>query len=372
MKRLEDIIKERLEGYESSLPEGDLAEFKSLLKEKASTRSKSGLHPVAWIAASVVAAGVALFVIFGNVTETETTNATYDNQPVARVVEQKYASLPQEASVHNDDTECIVPEEKAKENTKENTDENTDVFTEEAIASLHIDSIDKPVERTNETKNVKNEITKKKRNMHFVVLGGSGAVLACVAPSLLKNSGGEKDYLSEAMPNDPITHPEADKKTGENEHNMPLTVGLSLRVPFSKRWSVTTGIDYSWYSSTIGYSISPNKQQNAHYLSVPLRADFSIHKSKRLNLYAGAGTSVDFCLAASEEGHKVAKDEVGLSLVGVAGAQLNITKNLGVFVEPTLSWDMTAGNRELNTYRSEHPVMFSIASGLRFTLNKKK
>lgn len=59
MKRLEDKIRDRLEGYESSLPEGDLSEFKAILDagtKGASKRRK--VSPVAWLAPIAAAAAV--------------------------------------------------------------------------------------------------------------------------------------------------------------------------------------------------------------------------------------------------------------------------------------------------------------------------
>ena len=60
MKQWEDIVKERLEGYESTLPEGSYAQFQKLREGKKSARKK--VYPLVWTAAAVVAASlVAVF-----------------------------------------------------------------------------------------------------------------------------------------------------------------------------------------------------------------------------------------------------------------------------------------------------------------------
>lgn len=153
---------------------------------------------------------------------------------------------------------------------------------------------------------------------------------------------------------------------------MPLRAGLSLRVPFNDRWSLTTGVDYAWYSSTIGYSVSGGHKQDAHYVGIPIRADFTIARNRWLDVYVGAGASADFCIAAFEDGSRIAKDGIGFSLIGSGGVQFNITNNLGLFFDPTFSWNIPTDNRILDTYKSDHPFMFSVSSGIRVTLQNKR
>ena len=58
MKKLEYIVKERLEGYESTLPEGSFAQFQKLRTEgKQAPRKK--VYPFVWAAAAAVAASLA-------------------------------------------------------------------------------------------------------------------------------------------------------------------------------------------------------------------------------------------------------------------------------------------------------------------------
>jgi len=91
-----------------------------------------------------------------------------------------------------------------------------------------------------------------------------------------------------------------------------------------------------------------------------------------MDVYVGAGGSVDFCVAAHDAGRKIARDGIGFSLIGAGGIQFNISKNLGLFLDPTLSCDLTSGNRTLDTYRSEHSVMLEVSTGLRITVPTKK
>jgi len=206
-----------------------------------------------------------------------------------------------------------------------------------------------------------------------VISGAGVAALAGVLPSLVMKSDYEHMDSEIDNPGGIFTdhEPPVDKRTWNDIYHMPLRTGISVRIPLTDRWSITTGLDYSWYASEIEYSLSGIHKQNAHYLGIPLRADLTIARNRWMDVYVGAGGSMDFCVAAYDAGQKIERDGVGFSLIGSGGIQFNISKNLGLFLDPTLSWDMTSGNRTLDTYRSEHPFMFAVSSGLRFTVPTK-
>ncbi|MBO4537061.1 MAG: hypothetical protein J5702_07615, partial [Bacteroidales bacterium] len=118
------------------------------------------------------------------------------------------------------------------------------------------------------------------------------------------------------------------------------------------------------------------KKQAAHYLGVPVRLDWTLVSGRWLDAYVGAGVSGDKCFAAFLDGKAnlngvpVAVDPFAFSLLGAGGVQLNFTKRLGFFAEPEVSWVVPWQPRMLHTYRSENPVMFSVATGLRINLGK--
>ena len=147
-------------------------------------------------------------------------------------------------------------------------------------------------------------------------------------------------------------------------------MGLSARFPISDRLSITTGLDYSWYKSSFTYSVSGEKIQNAHYLGIPVRLDWTLASNKWLDIYVGGGFEGDFCLGATLAGERIAKDDFCASLLGAGGIQFNLTKRFGVYVEPALSCTITPENPVPETYRTKHPLMFSVSSGLRITIER--
>ena len=155
-----------------------------------------------------------------------------------------------------------------------------------------------------------------------------------------------------------------------NKHYFPIKTGMSLRIPVSERLGITTGLEYSLYRSSFYYSLSGEKKQFAHYLGIPVRLDWTLVSRRWFDVYLGGGLAGDYCLGASFAGRKIRGDGFGLSILGAAGAQINVTKRIGVYLDPELSWDVRSGKRLLETYRSENPLMFSVATGLRITLGK--
>ena len=121
--------------------------------------------------------------------------------------------------------------------------------------------------------------------------------------------------------------PPKDERTGNAVHYFPLKVGLSARFPISDRLSITTGLDYSWYKSSFTYSVSGEKIQNAHYLGIPVRLDWTLASNKWLDIYVGGGFEGDFCLGATLAGERIAKDAFCASLLGAGGIQFNLTNN---------------------------------------------
>ena len=158
-----------------------------------------------------------------------------------------------------------------------------------------------------------------------------------------------------------------------SSHYFPIQVGLSARLPLSEQLYLSTGLQYSLYNSKFTMSQTGEKRQQVHYLGIPVRLDWVFASNSRFDVYAGGGVLGDLCLNATLAGMNLEKDRPSLSLVGAGGVQMNVTKHLGIYLEPELNWRIPTdnpklGNHSLVTYRSEHPVMFSVATGIRINL----
>ena len=159
--------------------------------------------------------------------------------------------------------------------------------------------------------------------------------------------------------------PQKDEPTGSHTHCFPFKGGLSVGIPVAERLKVTTGLEYTLYQSSFTYTLSGEKKQFAHYLGIPVRLDWTLANNRWLDVYLGGGIEGDYCIGATLAGESIKRDGFSFSLLGAGGIQLNITKNIGLYVEPELSWTIPSESRVLETWRSEYPFMFSVATGLR-------
>ena len=90
-----------------------------------------------------------------------------------------------------------------------------------------------------------------------------------------------------------------------------------------------------------------------------------------MEAYVGGGVKSEICIGATFAGNRIKKDGASISVLGAGGIQMNLTRHLGLYVEPELSWLAIPGKSVLETYRSEHPVMFSATTGLRINIEKE-
>ena len=167
----------------------------------------------------------------------------------------------------------------------------------------------------------------------------------------------------------PNSHNSTDGLDTTHPHKMPFVVGLSVKFPVTEKIGVTTGLEYSLYSSSFSYPPG-EKTQLVHYLGIPARLDWTFVSSRWLDAYLGAGIKGDLCLGATLDGKSIGKDGPAFRLLGAGGIQFNATRNLSLFVEPEVSWTLPSDRRMLSTYSSEHPWMFTVATGVRINLGK--
>ena len=381
MKKWEDIVKDKLEAYESPLPEGSLEAFLARGKKvSAAPAPKRVLLP--WLLMPAVAAGLAAWFIFRP--GPSKAPAPQDISPmnaVALVTDSTPPAIPVQAPppvpgtakpkafrpviavqtredghVNDSGEETTVPEipEKQGQDTPE-----------EAVAVIPAIPVSSPF--------VPRAIVRKP---HVIKVGpaagivvGSGLLAALAASSVKSSTSAHNAVGPFDSPNGSIDFPflPGDALTGYS-HRFPVRGGVSLEIPVSERLSITSGLDYSFYSSTFTYAQAGTKEQAVHYLDVPLRLDWTIASNRWLRVYAGSGAVASFCVGATWAGNPTNRDGVQFSLTGAGGIQFNLSRHVGLYVEPALSWTVPSGRQVLQTWRSDHPLMFSLAGGLRIRL----
>ena len=163
----------------------------------------------------------------------------------------------------------------------------------------------------------------------------------------------------------------------ESHHEQPLSFGLTVSFPISRRLSLATGAVYTRQRSDFTY-ISKTSQtkdkQTLHYVGVPLTVMGSLWSNNRFHTYAQAGAQADFNVSARTETNGVSrssdKDGVQFSALLGVGAQYDLLPFMGIYVEPSARYYFD-NQSDVSTSFKEHPFKFNLQMGLRFLLNKK-
>ena len=374
MRKWEDIVKDKLEEPDGALPESVFAEFCTRL-EAAEAAPAPKRFPLVWAVVPAVAAGLAAVLLLHKpyVPEGDIQIIQQPSGPVAVVTDTSglEESISTEsfvvrvaevlnAELSTEDVSATRPEETV---TPDTIQEEIPDSAEEKKVDNPIESIPSPVIPAHPEAGPASLNAGPAAGM----IAGGSLVAALVSP--IAESLSAKDNLPSVSEDESGTMQPKDK-LARIDHYFPLKLGLSARMPISGRLSVTTGLDYSWYKSSFTYSVSGEKIQNAHYIGIPVRLDWTLASGRWLDVYLGGGLEADYCLGATLAGERIAKDGFGLSLLGAGGIQLNLTKQIGLYVEPEISWTIPSESRVLQTYRSDNPVMLSLTSGLRFNIGK--
>lgn len=156
------------------------------------------------------------------------------------------------------------------------------------------------------------------------------------------------------------------------KHNMPVSFGATVSYAINDRLALTSGLVYTLATSSFEHGTSSNAskdEQTLHYVGIPLTASYTIWGNSWLKTYVNAGGQADFNVSAKveTEGHTtdIDKDRAQLSVGAAAGVQLNVIKQMGVYVEPGVRYYFDNGSN-VQTVFKEHPCNFSLQMGLRW------
>lgn len=383
MKQWEEIIKDKMEEFDDTLPESVFAEFRAR-RDGAVHVPKRSL--MIWAVVPAVAAGLAAILLLRHPSAPDE-GIRIVRQPAPPVAQadipaEPPVDVPKKAVV----SEAVTPQAFVSSSATPKAVVNDAEPAKEPVAQLAepaeqtAEPEEQPTERTVGPMVEQSEPAAERPKIKISPAGGAitgGGLLAAVLSSALGNTDLSTetdinkarepyDYATSADPKD-IVAPK-DFLTGPIKHHSPIKTGLSVRIPVSERLGITTGLEYSLYRSSFTFSQSGENKQSVHYLGIPVRLDWTFVSRRWFDVYLGGGLAGDYCLGATFAGRKIRSDGFGLSVLGAAGGQVNLTERISIYLEPEVSWDALPGRRVLQTYRSENPFMFSLATGLRINL----
>ncbi len=151
----------------------------------------------------------------------------------------------------------------------------------------------------------------------------------------------------------------------DTKHKQSFSFGLSVRKELTKEFSLETGLTYTLLSSEILTTGSTGwRDQKLHYIGIPLRAGWNFYQKERVTFYTSAGGAVEKCVAGKLGDEKQVVDEFQFSVGGSLGVQLNLSKRVGLYAEPGVTYYFDDGSN-VETIRKEKPFGFSLQAGIR-------
>ena len=154
-----------------------------------------------------------------------------------------------------------------------------------------------------------------------------------------------------------------------SQHVIPLSFGLDVSVSLLPRLALTSGIDLSLYRSTFTETKNTGGmqfRQRACYLGIPLRLDWTLWDQGRISAWLGAGGKADYLVYGKFGDGRFKDNTVHWSAVGNLGIQYRLHPNVGLFLQPEVSYYFKPTSPAIQTYRTEHPLTFNLGVGARF------
>lgn len=171
----------------------------------------------------------------------------------------------------------------------------------------------------------------------------------------------------------------------EYKHRLPVRVGLNVAYRLTDRLSVESGVSYTRLSSDMKDGTKNNyssSSQKLDYIGVPLNVKYRAFGYRRLSVYASAGLLTEKCVSGKttheyvisgekkkHEAEDVAAKPWQLSVNAALGAQFDVLRNVGVYVEPGVSYYFD-DRSSLSTIYKEKPLNFNLNLGVRYTIGK--
>lgn len=171
-----------------------------------------------------------------------------------------------------------------------------------------------------------------------------------------------------------------DRTVKKAHHHQPITLGVSIAFPVSRKISVETGLTYSHHYSELTYESNKARQevsQQLNFVGIPLQVNYRLWQKNNFVLYTSGGGSVEKMVYGkqkeqgnSTEGNvtrKVSMKELQWALSARLGAAYRLTEGISLYFEPGISYHFGT-QTELQTIYGDHPTSLQLKAGLRLNL----
>lgn len=329
---------------------------------------------------SRAAAAIALLLVAGE------TYDTLREPPYNNIVEEEHFAAEQVVEKTETEEEVMPQVMKIREERRN---------MEKVEAEVLVATESEPIvhEETAETSQLETVTTLRndEETSTLLAMGSQKGAVSVKRWSMGMNVGGSRDLTNKGalqnIPEDELldsdvvlgdndnysSYPYSDRELMEVRNQWSWSFGLSVRRQITQRLSAESGLAYTLLSSDIivGYPCLKDHKaerldQKLHYLGIPLSLNITLLESPRWQLYASAGVMAERCIAARLGNKSFTIDAWQWSVNGAIGGQYNLSKRLGIYLEPRLNYyfDDHAG---IPSIRTESPCNLNLRLGLRLS-----
>lgn len=174
-------------------------------------------------------------------------------------------------------------------------------------------------------------------------------------------SSGYTDEPTRAFaPMDPLIS--ASSVETDTRHHRPVRMSLTFHMPLGGIFGVETGASYTLLRSTVtttsGSTVNRNIQ-TLKYLGIPVNLTAGLYGNDWCRLYVSGGGMAEKCVSGEIK-------PLLWSLNAAAGAQINLGRSLGIYAEPGLSYHFDDGSPVRTIYK-DRPLDFMMTIGARMS-----
>ena len=174
-------------------------------------------------------------------------------------------------------------------------------------------------------------------------------------------SSGYSDEPTRAFaPMDPLIS--ASSVETDTRHHRPVRMSLTFHMPLGGVFGVETGASYTLLRSTVtttsGSTVNRNIQ-TLKYLGIPVNLTADLYGNDWCRLYLSGGGMAEKCVSGEIK-------PMLWSLNAAAGAQINLGRSLGIYAEPGLSYHFDDGSPVRTIYK-DRPLDFMMTIGARMS-----
>jgi hypothetical protein len=216
-----------------------------------------------------------------------------------------------------------------------------------------------------------------------MVHGGYGTFAAASPQSdapMIEYATLGKDAMSDVM----ILNNNAKTYT-ETRHNPPVRAGVMVSRGLTDRLGIESGLTYARLGSRLKSGTERSfyeTRRSLHYVGIPVNLNYSLWRNHLLRVYVSGGGMVEHNISGSasteftNEGRVFSRENERVRVEGLqwsanasVGLQVDVSRRVGVFVDPGLSYHFKNGSPVETVYK-KNPLNFDLTFGLRFSFEK--